>query len=79
MSTRRSQSEWSELLQLYANRDCTQDAFCKQHGVSAATLKYQLDRAVPVSSKFIPALTAPSASPEICLELPSGVRLTIRG
>ena len=79
MSNRRSREEWSELLQSYANRDCTQDAFCKKHGISAASLKYHADRASPVVSKFVPALTVPSTMQEISLELPSGIRLTIRG
>ena len=79
MSKRRSESEWAELLQAYANRDCTQDAFCKNHGISAGTLKYHLDRSASSFSKFVPALTAPNTLPEVCLELPSGLRLTIRG
>lgn len=79
MSNRRSREEWTKLLRLYANRDCTQDAFCKRHGISPASLKYHLDRATPVASNFVPALTAPNTVQEISLELPSGIRLTIRG
>ena len=79
MSNRRSREEWTELLRRYANRDCTQDGFCKKHGISAASLKYHLDRRTPVASKFMPALTAPSTMQEISLEFPSGIRLTIRG
>ena len=77
MGKRRSQEEWSQLLEAYAKRDCTQEAFCRRHGLSSGTLKYQLDRQQS-QSKFVPAVREVKSSAEVSLELPSGICITVR-
>ena len=75
---RRSQSEWSELLTRYEERDCSADEFCKLHDISLNTLKYHLGRQTP-ATPFLPLRSTSESLSEILLELPRGIRLTIRG
>lgn len=73
-SDRKRRPNWSKLTAAYLTRTCSQEEFCKRHGVSSSTLSYQVNKAGR-RPKFLPQL---ELSPEIVLELPAGVKLTIR-
>ncbi len=77
MGKRRSRAEWSELLAEYSKRDCSQEAFCKQHGLSSATLHYQLEQ-LKARPSFVPVVSKVEESAQVTLEFASGIRLTIR-
>ena len=68
---------WPELAIAYFNRDCTQAEFCKRHGVKPSTLSYHVKKTA-AKPKFLPALRVEEPSTEILLELPAGIKLTIR-
>ncbi len=40
MAAHRSSQEWSEILEVYEDRNVTQKQFCADHGISQASLYY---------------------------------------
>jgi hypothetical protein len=76
---RRSRSDWTELLNQYDNRSCTQEEFCAERGISMPALKYHLNKRFPKKSFIpIPSITS-EGSKETIVDFPNGIRLTIRG
>ena len=72
--------DWPKLLKLYHKRSSSRAAFCKQHGVTLSTLDYHLRR-VKSSTSFVAAPLVTGAletAGEIVLELPGGIKLTVR-
>ena len=79
---RRSKAFWQELLEKYSDRNCSQEEFCKEHGITPGTLQYHLKKMSScqesAKSQFIPvAVASPHAGSHIVIELPHGIRLSI--
>ena len=83
MTTDRKSTNWEEILDEYASRDCTQKEFCEQRGINPGSLSYQLTQRSKANKKaqaFIPLSQAsPGELRVVVLELPGGLRLTIGG
>lgn len=71
---------WDQIIQEYKSRQGTQEAFCAERGIKAASLSYQLKRRRESSNaQFIPLSLEPiSTNQEVSLKFPSGLCLTIR-
>jgi len=85
MSKRRTPDEWSKLLQQYRKSGQSQKAFCNRHGLSTATLQYQLARSPSTELSRVPAgfveVGTPGVAHRVELEIvfPSGAALRLRG
>lgn len=78
----RSADEWSELVRLYRERDCTQKEFIRRHGISSSSLDHYLRKervAQGEARKFIPvSIERKQVVQEVVLEFSSGFCLKIR-
>lgn len=72
--------DWPKLLKLYHRRSSSRAAFCKQHGVTLSTLDYHLRRGKSASAFVAAPLVNDSigTASEMVLELPGGIKLTVR-
>jgi hypothetical protein len=80
-----STEKWESLIKSFNRSGLSKKAFCEQHGISPGNFHYHKrkleEKATP--RKFYPLVPreekAVSSSQEITLELPHGIRLTIKG
>lgn len=81
--------DWQSLVKEYENSKSSFSGFCKTHGFAPSTFRYHVEkysdkkRQKKKRSNFYP-LMIPTSSPaepqkEISLDLPHGIRLTIKG
>ncbi len=73
MKTRRSQSQWQELVEAHSNSELSQKAFCEQQGISIASFGYWKRKLKAKSRHVSPADQAPDAS-DAWIELPLAVQ-----
>lgn len=81
--------DWQSLVKKYENSKSSFTSFCKTHGFAPSTFRYHVEKYSDKEkqkqkkrSNFYPLI--PSSSPtepqkEISLDLPHGIRLTIKG
>jgi transposase-like protein len=83
--TRRSESEWTEILRRFESTELTIREFCRREGVSLSSFQRWRSRLGPVGpAEFVELVPATSAAPPVSdwsldIALPNGVQLRFRG
>jgi hypothetical protein len=85
MANLKTTPKWEALIKSFKTSGLSRKVFCEQHGISPGSFYYHRrkleEKAAP--SKFYPLVATcreeSTSSEEITLELPHGIRLTIKG
>jgi hypothetical protein len=75
--SRVSEKNWTKIVAAYEKRRGSRAEFCKEQGVSLSALDYHL-RTGKKKSSFVQVTPEARGASEIVLELPGGIKLTVR-
>lgn len=84
MTLKRTPEEWHKLVEKYHDSGKSLREFCSEHGFAPSTFRHHLDKKKAKSKQKLSFIPLPKTVDslkyqEINLELPSGIRLSIKG